>query len=148
MRFGDLSGARFIKGTIETLNFVQERMRYTERYHCGMVDGVMTSLVSLVVERARSGTMFKIILPDAHREKVSAIIDEHATAKGRMHTIEVRTLPTIPICVGVTDRGSGFKLPFVDGSMDHSTMVVGSDPAFCRWCRDLYTYYWARAEPV
>ena len=53
-----------------------------------------------------------------------------------MRTIEVRTLSPIPIYVGVTDRGSGFKLPFVDGSTDHSTMVVGSDPAFCRWCRD------------
>jgi len=39
-------------------------------------------------------------------------------------------------------------MTFTDGSMDHSMMVVGEDPRFCRWCRDLYAYYWARAIPV
>jgi predicted transcriptional regulator len=150
MRFGDLSGARFISGTIEAMNFMQERMRSVERYHCGMVDGLMDSIVPMVVERARSGVIFRAILPKTYREKVSAIVDEYMIADANMppHAIEVRTLPTIPICGAVTDRGGGFKLPFTDGSMDHSTMVVGSDPRFCRWCRDLFAHYWKRAEPI
>ena len=150
MRFGDLSGARFINGTIEAMNFMQERIQNVERYHCGMVDGLMDSIIPMVVERARSGVIFRAILPDTYREKVSAIVAEYMTADANMppHAIEIRTLPTIPICGAVTDRGGGFKLPFTDGSMDHSTMVVGDDPRFCRWCRDLYAYYWERAEPV
>jgi len=39
-------------------------------------------------------------------------------------------------------------MAFTDGSMDHSTRVVGDDPLFCRWCHDLYAHYWARASPV
>ena len=39
-------------------------------------------------------------------------------------------------------------MTFTDGRMDHSTMVVGDDPGFCRWCRDLYAYYWERASPI
>jgi len=150
MRFGDLSGARFINGTIEAMNFMQERLRNVERYHCGMVDGLMDSIVPVVVRRARSGVIFRAILPETYRAKVSAIVAEYTTADANMppHAIEVRTLPTIPICGAVTDRGGGFKLPFTDGSMDHSTMVVGEDFGFCRWCRDLYAYYWERASPV
>ena len=150
MRFGDLSGARFINGTIEAMNFMQERIQNVERYHCGMVDGLMDSIIPMVVERARSGVIFRAILPDTYREKVSAIVDEYMTADANIppHAIEIRTLPTIPICGAVTDRGGGFKLPFTDGSMDHSTMVVGDDPRFCRWCRDLYVHYWEQAEPV
>jgi len=150
LRFGDLSGARFINGTIEAMNFMQERMRNVERYHCGMVDGLMDSIIPMVVRRARSGVIFRAILPDTYREKVSAIVAEYTTADANIppHAIEIRTLPTIPICGAVTDCGCGFKLPFTDGSMDHSTMVVGDDPLFCGWCRDLYAHYWERAEPV
>ena len=150
MRFGDLSGARFINGTIEAMNFMQERMRKVERYHCGMVDGLMDSIVPIAVERAKSGVIFRAIFPETYRAKVSAIVAESGALDADMppHAIEIRTLPTIPVCGAVTDRGGGFKLPFTDGSMDHSTMVVGDDPRFCRWCRDLYAHYWARAEPV
>jgi len=150
MRFGDLTGARFINGTIEAMNFMQERLRNVERYHCGMVDGLMDSIIPIAVERAKSGIIFRAILPDTYREKVAAIVAEYGTLDADMppHAIEIRTLPTIPICGAVTDRGGGFKLPFTDGSMDHSTMVVGEDPGFCRWCRDLYAHYWEGAEPV
>jgi predicted transcriptional regulator len=150
MRFGDLSGARFIRGTIETINFMQEMMRNVERYHCGMIDGLMDLIVPMVVRKARSGVVIRAILPETCRAKVSAIVDEHRTADDGtdLQAIEIRTLPTIPLCGAVTDRGGGFKLPFIDGSMDHSTMVVGSDPRFCRWCRDLYAHYWDRAEPI
>lgn len=143
MRFGDLSGATFINGTIEAMNFMQERMRNVERYHCGMVDGLMDSIVPMVVRRAKSGVIFRAILPETYRAKVAAIVDEYRTLDADLppHAIKIRTLPTIPICGAVTDRGCGFKLPFTDGSMDHSTMVVGDDPLFCRWCRDLYAYY-------
>ena len=150
MRFGDLSGARFIEGTIETMNFMQERLQNTERYHCGMIDGLMDSIVPVAVRKARSGVIIRVILPETYREKVFAIVDEYRTADDGvdLQTIEIRTLPTIPVCSAVTDLGGGFKLPFTDGSIDHSTMVVGSDPAFCNWCRDLHAHYWERASPV
>jgi len=150
MRFGDLSGATFINGTIEAMNFMQGRMRNVERHHCGMVDGLMDSMIPMIVERVRSGVIFRAILPETYREKVSAMVAEYGTLDADLppHAIEIRTLPTIPICGAVTDCGCGFKLPFTDGSMDHSMMVVGDDPRFCRWCRDLYAYYWARAIPV
>ena len=150
MRFGDLSGATFVSGTIETMNFVQERLQSVERYHYGMVDGLMDSLIPAVVRKVRLGIIFRMIFPDTYREKISAIVDEYRTADDGtdLQAIEIRTLPTIPLCGAVTDRGGGFKLPFTDGSMDHSTMVVGEDPLFCRWCRDLYAHYWARASPV
>jgi len=150
MRFGDLSGATFISGTIEAMNYMQGRMRNVERYHCGMVDGLMDSMIPMIVERVRSGVIFRAILPETYREKVSAMVAEYGTLDADLppHAIEIRTLPTIPICGAVTDCGCGFKLPFTDGSMDHSMMVVGDDPRFCRWCRDLYAYYWARAIPV
>ena len=114
------------------------------------VDGLMDSIVPVVVRKARSGVIFRAILPETYRAKISAIVAEYGTLNADIppHAIEVRTLPTIPICGAVTDRGGGFKLPFADGSMDHSTMVVGKDPRFCRWCRDLHAYYWKRASPV
>ncbi|MEA1907319.1 MAG: hypothetical protein U9N12_10325 [Euryarchaeota archaeon] len=150
MRFGDLSGARFIKGTIETMNFMKERMQNTERYHCGMIDGLMDSIVPVAVRKARSGVIIRAILPETYHEKVSAIVDEYRTADDGvdLQTIEIRTLPIIPVCSAVTDLGGGFKLPFTDGSMDHSTMVVGEDLLFCRWCRDLHAHYWGQASPV
>ncbi|MEA1966411.1 MAG: transcriptional regulator FilR1 domain-containing protein, partial [Euryarchaeota archaeon] len=148
MRFGDLSGATFIEGTIETMNFVQERMRNAERYHYGMVDGLMRMMIPLAVEKIRSGVRFGMILPDAYREELSAIVNEYSDEGERVRTIEIRTLASVPLCVGVTDRGCGFKLPSFDGEIDHSAMVVGTGPAFCNWCHDLHAHYWERASPV
>ena len=150
MRFGDLSCVTFINGTIEAINFMQEILRNVERYHCGMVDALIDSIVPMVIERVKSGVIFRAILPETYHEKISAIMDEYRTADASIppHAIEIRTLPVVPICGAVTDRGGGFKLPFTDGSMDHSTMVMGDDPLFCRWCRDLYAHYWERADPI
>ncbi len=148
MRFGDLSGASFIEGTIETMNFVQGRMRNAERYHYGMADGLMRMMIPLAVEKIRSGIRFGMILPDAYREELSAIVNEYSDEGARMHTVEIRTLSAVPLCVGVTDMGCGFKLPGFDGEIDHSVMVVGTDPAFCGWCRDLHAHYWEQASPV
>jgi len=149
-RFGDISGARFINGTIEAMNFMQERMWNLEQYHCGMVDGLMNSMIPMIVEKARSGVIFRVILPRTYREKVSTIVGEYGTLDADLPppAIEIRTLLTIPICIVVADHGCGFKLPFADGSMDHSTMVVGDDPLFCKWCRDLYAHYRGRADPA
>ncbi|MCK5109306.1 MAG: ArsR family transcriptional regulator, partial [Methanosarcinales archaeon] len=90
MRFGDLSGARFINGTIEAINFMQERMRNVERYHCGMVDGLIDSIVPIAIERAKSGVIFRAILPVTYRVKVSAILAEYETLDADIppHAIE------------------------------------------------------------
>jgi len=76
MRFGDLYGATFIDGTIEAMNFMQERMRNVERHHYGMVDGLMNSMIPTIVEKARSNVIFRAILPETYREKVSAMVAE------------------------------------------------------------------------
>lgn len=148
MRFGDLSGAVFIDGTVEIMNFMEKRMLNTNKYHYVMSDGVIRLLVPHVVEKVGSGIEFNMIFPETCRKELSAIIDEYTDTEGSMRMIKIRTLESIHVGVGISDYGGTLKLPGFDGNVDHSTMLVGSGPAFCQWCRDLYMFYWKQAKPM
>ncbi len=148
MRFGDLSGARFTSGLIETLNLTQERMRNAKEYHCVMTDGVLCLMIPPIIEKIESGVTLRMIFPKMYWERFYPVAGEYGMTDEHLRAIGIRTLPSVPVCVGVTDSGCAFKLPDFDGEIDHSAMVVGNTPAFCRWCRDLYAYYWERASPV
>lgn len=148
MRFGDLSSAVFIEGTVEIMNFMEKRMLNTKKYHYVMSDGVIRLLVPYVVEKVRSGIEFNMIFPETCKKDLSAIIGNYADIVGSERMIKIRTLESIHVGVGISDYVSTLKLPDFDGNVDHSTMLVGSDPAFCKWCRDLYMYYWRQAKPM
>ncbi len=148
MRFGDLSNAVFIEGTVEIMNFMEKRMQNTKKYHYVMSDGVIRLLVPCVVEKVRSGLEFNMIFPETCKKELYSIIDEYADMEESVRKIKIRTLESIPIGVGISDYGGTLKLPDFEGNVDHSTMLVGSNPAFCRWCRDLYMCYCQQAKPI
>jgi predicted transcriptional regulator len=148
MRFGELSSAVFIDGTVEIMNFMEKRMLSTKKYHYVMSDGVIRLLVPYVVEKVGSGIEFNMIFPETCKKELSGLIDEYADIEESMRTIKIRTLESILVGVGISDYGGTLKLPDFDGNVDHSTMLIGSDPAFCRWCRDLFMYYWKQAKPI
>jgi len=148
MRFGDLSSAVFMKGTVEIMNFMQKRMQNTKKYHCVMSDGMIRLFIPYVVRKVESGIAFSMIFPVTFKKELSAILDKYADIEDSMRNIRIRTLESVHVGVGITDCGGALKLPDFNGNVDHSTMLVGSNPAFCRWCRDLYMYYWEQAEPI
>ena len=148
MRFGDFSSTTFIENTVDTMNFMQKRIQKAKKYQYVMSDGVFRLFVPFVVKKVGSGVRFCMIFPESYKSELSATVDEYAVIEEGMHRIKFRTLKSIPLCVGITDCGGALKLPDFDGNVDHSTMLVGSDPAFSRWCRDLFIYYWEKAEPI
>ena len=105
-------------------------------------------MIPLVIEKIESGVTFRMIFPTRYWDGFRPVADEYGMTDEHLHAIDIRTLSSVPVCIGITDPGCAFKLPDLDGNIDHSTMVVGNDPAFCRWCRDLYAYYWEQATPV
>jgi predicted transcriptional regulator len=148
MRFGDFSSTTFIENTVDTMNFMQKRIQKAKKYQYVMSDGVFRLFVPFVVKKVGSGVRFCMIFPESYKSELSATVDEYAVIEEGMHRIKFRTLKSIPLCVGITDCGGALKLPDFDGNVDHSTMLVGSDPAFSRWCCDLFMYYWEKAEPI
>ena len=148
IRFGDLSDALFMEGTVEIMNFMQMRMIKAKKYHYVMSDGMIRLFIPSVVKKAGSGITFGMIFPETFKKELSVIMEKYADIEGFRSNIRIRTLESVQVGVGITDCGCALKLPDFNGNVDHSTMLVGSNPAFCRWCRDLYKYNWERAEPI
>lgn len=148
MRFGEISNARFIRGAIDTVNLLQKCIQNVTGYHCAMVDTVIHSMIPQVIDNIRAGADFKLIFPYNYEEEFARLVDEYAITDECLNVMEIRTLPSVPLYIGVTDAGCWFKLPDFEGNIDHSVIIVGKDPVFSRWCHDLYAYYWEQAKPL
>lgn len=61
--------------------------------------------------------------------------------------VHIRTLEDINFTVNVSDKIAYFALPDKNGIIDRNKYIMGDTPEFINWCRDLYLYYWEKAEP-
>ena len=53
-----------------------------------------------------------------------------------------RTLPTVPILIGVFDEGGGVCFPDKSGKVDFSVMISGISEEFNSWISEVFQYYW------
>jgi predicted transcriptional regulator len=44
------------------------------------------------------------------------------------------------------DRHAGLMFPRADGEVDMTTLFVSDDETFCKWCSDLFGYFWQEAK--
>ncbi|MCD4844375.1 MAG: hypothetical protein K8R25_07815 [Methanosarcinales archaeon] len=72
-------------------------------YHCAIVDIVIHSMIPQVIDNIRSGAAFKLIFPYNYEEEFAKLVDEYAIMDECLRAMEIRTLPSVPVYIGVTD---------------------------------------------
>jgi len=136
---GALSNASLDTDTVRVIAYVNDMFQEAEEYMWVMsYTYSLPSAIPIVEERLEKGVTLRTIVP---KDLVQQTRDPK-TMLGPW-----RILPKLDLRMMITDKEAMCSLPSLNGKPDY-TSFIGKDPRFHSWCKDLYMYYWEKAEPL
>jgi predicted transcriptional regulator len=51
----------------------------------------------------------------------------------------------VEIALYISDERAAVMFPNMRGEIDMGAILIGSEPMFYEWCKDLFDHYWERA---
>ena len=138
-RIGALSNASLDTDVVRVIAYVNEMFQEAEEYMWVMsYTYSLPSAIPIVEERLEKGVTLRTIVP----EDLVLHTRDAKTMLGPW-----RVLPKLDLRIMITDKEAMCSLPSLNGKSDY-TSFIGKDPRFHSWCKDLYLYYWEKAEPI
>jgi predicted transcriptional regulator len=138
-RIGELSEAEIKTGAMELFHDAEKSFSEAEEYIWILTNQILVSSLPILEKQVKKGVEFKVILPRNYRPP------PESESIGKMG-IQVRMLEDVKIIAAITEKDSGVLFPGVDGNIDYSTGFRGADPRVHGWIKDLFEYYWSKAE--
>jgi predicted transcriptional regulator len=137
-RLGELSGGEFCGDTIAQFNRVREMVYEADEYIWAMAEQVESSHVQATNEKVSKGLQFRFIMQQelAKTVKIAPEVE---------HLKERRYLDRICVTFLINEKESVVNFRRRDGEMDYIGFF-GKNERFRKWTRDLFMYYWERAE--
>ena len=137
-RLGELSNGEFCGDTLSTLNRVRKMVYDAEEYIWAMAEQSETSHVQVTNEKVSKGLQFKFIM----QQNFAKIIKITTEVE---HLKERRCLERICVTLLINEKESVVHFRRHNGEMDYIGFF-GRDEKFRKWTRDLFMYYWEKAE--
>jgi len=139
-RFSELSEARAVSSTMETLNYVTGLLRNAREFIDGTVELGFDVHQRLMLERLSEGVKVRWLVQESFLPTLRTML------RGKEKTPEVRTIRKLGGHIYLTENGGAFALRRNDGKMTYESFV-GEDSGFKKWASDWFTYEWLRARP-
>jgi len=137
-RLGELSQGEFCGDTLTTLNRVRTMVSDAEEYIWAMAEQSESSHVQVANEKVSKGLQFRFIM----QQNLANIIKITPEVE---HLKERRCLERICVTFLINEKESVVHFRRHNGEM-HYIGFFGKDERFRKWTRDLFMYYWDRAE--
>ena len=137
-RLGELSASTFQGDFITSIAYGETMMRAAEEYVYTIGEQFHVNAPPIIGEKMKLGVVFRTILP----ETVVPPPGFQPAASG----VERRTLPKVKFRIFMNDKEAMFGFPTLEGKIDYTTFV-SKDAKFCRWCLDLFNYFWDQGKP-
>ena len=158
-RLGELSAAEFSKEALSTLNRARRMVYEAEEYLWVIAEQIDSSHTQITNEKISEGLKLKFIMPKDFAQTVKVtpemllcphcrkqMIQDESKLKERIcGYCERRSLERICLSLFMNEKESCVLLRRANGAMDY-VGFFGTDEKFLTWCRDLFLYYWERAE--
>lgn len=137
-RLGELSSGEYCGDTLTTLNRVRDMVYDAEEYIWAISEQSESSHVKVANEKVSKGLQFRFIMQEnlARTIKITPEVE---------HLKERRWLERTCVTVLITGKESVVHFRRLNGEM-HYIGFFGKDEKFRKWTRDLFMYYWDRAE--
>lgn len=137
-RLGELSNGEFVGDTLTTLNRVRDMVYDAEEYIWAISEQSESSHVQVANEKVSKGLQFRFIMQQnlAKTIKITPEVE---------HLKERRWLEKTCVTFLITGKESVVHFRRHNGEM-HYIGFFGKDEKFRKWTRDLFMYYWDRAE--
>ena len=141
-RMGELAKGEFRGDILANFELTENEFRRADKFIWILSDQILKSLIPVVAEKLKQPFDFRFISPQAVMPH-----DSIAPLPSTMPGVKKRFLPKVDVVVIVTDKAAGFCFPQRSGKIDYRNFN-GADPKFRKWCKDLFCYYWDKAQPV
>lgn len=136
-RIGELSKAEFCVEPISCFNRVRKILADAEKSFWTMAEQVDSTTKDPPKEKMLAGMEFKFIM-----QKNLAEMWAGSDAK---ILVGSRFVERIPAALVVSEKEASVVFRTHKGVLDYLGLF-GTDEKFCNWCRDLFLYYWERAD--
>jgi len=138
MRIGELSDHVFVEHVSNVLAECQHLVLMAKEYFWWLID---YPLPWVHEERLSESLVKRGILPvdissEGYRQ-TRALLGERA---------EVRFAQSVKVGVVVNEKMAGICFPDLEGRVDFSRGFIGYNPAFQKWCHDLFDYLWSSSS--
>jgi predicted transcriptional regulator len=137
-RLGELSDAEFCMEAMSGFNRVRKMVFDAEKYIWSMAEQVDSSHIQPTTEKKSKGLDFKFIM---QKDLAKAL----SNAKDSEILVGSKYMERIPVTLVITENYATVVFRRHNGVMDYMGLF-GFDEKFCKWCKDLFMYYWERAE--
>ncbi len=137
-RLGELSDADFCSEAMSGFNRVRKMVFEAEKYIWTMAEQVDSSHIAPTTEKVSKGMDFKFIM---QKELAKTFVN----AKDVEVLAGSRYMERIPVTFVITENYATVVFRRNNGVMDYMGLF-GTDEKFCKWCKDLFMYYWEKAE--
>jgi predicted transcriptional regulator len=136
-RLGELSAGEFCTDTLATLNGVRQIVFDAEKLIWAMGETVESSHVQPTKEKVSKGLDFKFIMPEDLAKKFKDSKEQLLVGS--------RYIEHVPAALLISEKEANIVLRRHNGGLDYIGFF-GKDKKFLKWCRDLFMYYWSKAE--
>jgi len=140
-RFGELLSSSIGYEPFKVLEKTNQVLIEAEEFAWIISNQNLTLYLPTFREKFKSGFELRLILP-----KGSYLPEEEALIPSKTPGMHKRILSDIHIRLVVTDKYAGFSLPDRENLTDYRA-IMGDDPTFYKWCKDLFLYYWEKSKP-
>ncbi len=134
-RIGELNSAALFSDTVANINTVLDLTK-AGQYMWGGGPEQPLNLRPILLENISKGATYRFLFP---KRFIAARKPETAAA------IEWRSVEDLPASIILTEKGAGICFPLVGGKVDYAGFG-GQDPVFMNWVKDLFLYYWEKAQ--
>lgn len=154
LRIGELEGSTYIDDVMVAVHSVEETLLEAEEYILNINVPYIASAFPLVREAYERGVTGRfihtreLIVPPSMREERERVFDDDIMKKIWTSGLqEERLVEEMGLILYMSEKSVGIlAFPLKDGRFDFLGFRSESEGPR-RWCRDLFYYYWERAEP-
>ena len=152
-RIGELADSTYTGDVMAVFHNVETGMQEAEEHIWAIVDQYLMSTVPLARDALEREVKMKTIEPEDwvapsefYRIRVNA--ERQWTSQARKTgLLEDRVSERVEVFLYMSEKEvSALAFPTLDGKFDHLGFSATDERAH-KWCRDLFQYYWEKAEP-
>jgi predicted transcriptional regulator len=151
-RLGELSDCFYTDDVMQTFFHINRMMEEADEFFWNITDQYIMSTIPHVKRIARNGIKARsidlvgYIFPKEMKISVSEEDKESAYRARELGNIEMRTLESIDVFLWMSEKEvAALAFPNIQGVFDYTGFNSKSENAI-NWCKDLFLYYWEKAE--
>ena len=141
-RMYELEDSILITDPMTVFQRIQLMCDQAEEYIYRLTDKRLNMIYENVQSAVDRGIEFRLIEPKDYKPSPGS------KTNPRVSPSKTRTLDVIPIFLAFSEKEvAGVSFPLENDMFDYQSFS-STDPRAVRWCRDVYEYYWGKAEPI